>query len=198
MSGPVAVTDRPALVGLDATTGAVAPFTGRYAKRLSDMEGMFRNEAARVAALREGGDPVVYEVIEYRQEGADQFFGTTTIAAGTVDGEFYMTRGHFHRRDDRGEVYFTLAGRGLLVLETRDGRTDVVEMREGTAAAIPPGWAHRSVNTGAGPLVFSWVCAVDAGNDYAAIRERGLRKLVLQRGTEVVIVDNPRQAGAAR
>lgn len=188
--GPVAPDERPACVALDAATGTVAPFTGRYVKRLSDLEGLFADRAAWAAAVRD--DPVVYEVVEFRQAGSDMFFGTTTIAPGTVGDEYFMTRGHYHLRPDRGEVYFTLTGVGLLVLETRDGRTDVVEMREGTAAAIPPGWAHRSVNTGPGPLVFSWVCAVDAGNDYAGIRERGMRRLVLARRGGPAVEDNPR------
>ncbi|MFN0115711.1 MAG: glucose-6-phosphate isomerase family protein [Paracoccaceae bacterium] len=182
----------PSSVAIDAASGEVSSATGRYVKRLSDLEGIFHDRAAWARAIGDLADPVVYEVAEVRQEGSDLFFGTTTILPGQVGGEFHMTRGHFHLRRDRGEVYFTLRGQGVLLLEARDGRAEAVEMRKGTAVAIPPDWAHRSVNVGGEPLVFSWVCSVDAGNDYAPIREKGMRKRVVERRGRPAVIDNPR------
>lgn len=179
----------PAEVGVDAATGALTARTGRYEKRLSEMEGLFRDGAAWARAA-EAGDPLVYAVEEYRAEGSDLFFGTTTIEAGEVGGEFFMTRGHFHARADRGEVYGTLSGEGLLVLEDREGRAETVPMRPGGLAFIPPGWAHRSVNTGAEPLVFTWVCNLDAGHDYGPIRARGMRLLVVAGAAGAEVVDS--------
>ena len=181
-------------VMIDPVTGAVAPCTGRYQKRLSDLMGFFHDPVAWSDAVRDRADPVVYEVIEVRQPGCDLFFGTTTIAAGQVGPEFYMTRGHFHMRPDRGEVYATLTGRGILLLESRGGQTEVIEMTAGSVACIPPDWAHRTINTGDGPLIFSWVCSVDAGNDYGAIRDFGMRKLVVAQGNATAVIDNPRFA----
>ena len=182
----------PSSVIIDPASGRVSPHTGHYQKRLSDLEGIFHDQAAWSDAIRESADPVVYEVIEFRQDGNDLFFGTTIVAPGQVGPEFYMTRGHFHARRDRGEVYATLKGQGILLLETRDGQTEVLEMREGSVASIPPDWAHRTINTGDCPLIFSWVCSVDAGHDYASIRERGMRKLVVERDGLIAVVDNPR------
>ena len=102
-----------------------------------------------------------------------------------------MTRGHFHARKDRGEAYYTQSGEGLLLLESRDGEIRKVEMRPGVCAFIPPDWAHRSVNTCAEKLVFVWFCATDAGYNYGAIRERGMRKLVVERNGMPALVDNP-------
>lgn len=186
MAGPL-----PAEIFFDAATGRVEPATGHYVKRLSDLAGMFRDEEARQRDVAERGDPLVYEVAEYRQERCDLFLGTTTMQPGNVGGEYYMTRGHFHARRDRGEVYTTLSGAGLLLLENREGRIEVVEMRTGSVALIPPDWAHRSINTGAVPLVFSWVCPVDAGHDYGPILEKGLRKIVVERAGTPQILDNP-------
>lgn len=185
-------TPFPSSVMIDAASGGVAPFTGRYQKRLSELEGVFHDKVAWSEAIRDLADPVVYEVIEFRQDGNDLFFGTTTIAPGQVGHELFMTRGHFHLRRDRGEVYSTLKGEGILLLETRDGQTEVIEMKEGSVASIPPDWAHRTINTGNCPLIFSWVCSVDAGNDYASIRERGMHKLVVERDGRTAVIDNPR------
>ena len=182
----------PSSVMIDAASGGVSPHTGRYQKRLSDLEGFFHDPVAWSDAIRDLGDPVIYEVIEFRQDGCDLFFGTTTIAPGQVGAEFYMTRGHFHQRRDRGEVYATMKGQGILLLETRSGQTEVIAMKEGSVASIPPDWAHRTINTGTCPLIFSWVCSVDAGNDYGSIRERGMRKLVIQSDGQMTVIDNPR------
>jgi glucose-6-phosphate isomerase len=182
----------PARVSIDPSSGALSPATGRYEKRLSGLEGIFSNRQAWAAAIREGNDPLVYEVMEFKQEGADIFFGTTTMQPGKVGGEFFMTRGHFHARRDLGEVYCTQSGNGLLLLESRDGDAQVLEMLPGSCAFIPPDWAHRSINTGSVPLVFTWFCNVHAGHDYTAILKRGMRKLVVDRDGKVELVANPR------
>jgi glucose-6-phosphate isomerase len=105
-----------------------------------------------------------------------------------------MTRGHFHERPDRGEVYYTQVGEGILLLESRAGESRTVEMKPGVCAFIPPEWAHRSINTGSEKLVFVWVCATDAGHDYAEILSRGMRKLVVARDSGPAVIANPRFA----
>jgi glucose-6-phosphate isomerase, archaeal len=172
----------PEGVRIDGRTGAVEPSTGRYIKRLSELSGIFRDRAAFALAVAKHDDPIVYEVID---------FGTTIMSPGKVGDEYYMTRGHFHERRDRGEAYFTQSGEGLLLLESRDGQTREVAMRPGVCAFIPPDWAHRSVNTGQDKLVFAWFCATDAGHDYGAILTRGMRKLVVEQQGSCALIDNP-------
>lgn len=181
----------PEGIAIDATTGAMTPETGRYSKRLSDLSGIFRDARAFAAAIEAGGDPLVYEVVEYRRDCSDLFFGTTTMQPGKVGDEYYMTRGHFHRRRDMGEVYYTQHGEGVLLLQSRDGETATVAMRPGVCAFIPPDWAHRSINTGDDRLVFVWVCNVEAGNDYAGIAAHGMRRLVVERHGRADLIDNP-------
>ncbi|MBC7735661.1 MAG: glucose-6-phosphate isomerase [Candidatus Saccharibacteria bacterium] len=185
-------TPLPSSVMIDAESGKISPFTGRYQKRLSELEGIFLDRDAWTDAIRTRADPVVYEVIECRQDGNDLFFGTTIVAPGQVGAEFYMTRGHFHARRDLGEVYATTSGQGILLLETRSGQSQALEMCKGSVTCIPPDWAHRTINTGNCPLVFTWVCSIDAGHDYASIRERGMRKVVVVRDGLVAVIDNPR------
>ncbi len=182
----------PAEVIIDPTTGAVSPATGRYAKYLSELSGIFSNSDAWSRAIQDENDPLVYEVIECKQEGSDLFFGTTTMQPGKIGEEFYMTRGHFHEDRTKGEVYCTLSGQGLLLLEDRQGCCSTVEMRKGSIAFIPPDWAHRSINCGPIPLVFTWVCSVAAGHDYGQILQRGMRKLIVEREGEIEVVTNPK------
>jgi glucose-6-phosphate isomerase, archaeal len=186
----------PAGVMIDPITGAVTPATGRYSKHLNDIRGIYKDQQALDAILAVQGNIVAYEVVEYIQPGADVSFGTTTMYPGRVGDEFFMTRGHFHKRRDRGEVYYTQSGEGLLLLESREGDTQTVDMKPGSCAFIPPDWAHRSVNTGSVPLVFVWVCNPDAGHDYGEILARGMRKLVVGRGGSVALEANPNFAGS--
>ena len=181
----------PTQVSINSDTGAVSPETGRYIKHLSELEGIYSDGEAWARTLREESDPVVYEVVEFKKQGSDLFFGTTTMQPGKVGDEYYMTRGHFHEDRTKSEVYCTLSGRGLLLLENRQGQCETVEMREGTCAFIPPDWAHRSINCGSEPLVFSWFCSVEAGHNYGQILKQGMRKLCLDRDGEVEMVDNP-------
>jgi glucose-6-phosphate isomerase len=172
-------------------TGELSSSTGRYTKRLSELAAIYSDTAALEKAIAEGSDPVIYEVVEYRKSGSDIFFGTTVMNPGVVGEEFYMTRGHFHAQRDMGEIYYTQSGTGLLILESRDGVTREIEMKPGVCAFIPPDWAHRSVNTGTEKLVFVWCCNQSAGHDYGEILRRGMRKRVLRRGTDIVVVPNP-------
>jgi glucose-6-phosphate isomerase len=181
----------PEGVAIDGMTGEVSPSTSRYAKRLSDLRGFFRDGAALEKRIAEEDDPIAYEVIDYRKDESDLAFGTTIMRPGKVGDEFFLTRGHFHLRRECGEAYYTQSGTGLLLLESRGGETRAVEMKPGVCAFIPPDWAHRSVNTGADRLVFTWFCATDAGHDYGAIAEKGMRKLVVERGGKAELVDNP-------
>ena len=181
----------PEGVLIDGHTGSVAPETGRYTKRLSELNGIFQDKSAYDRAIVERENPVVYEVIDYRKMDSDLCFGTTIMAPGKVGQEYYMTRGHFHERRECSEVYYTQSGEGLLLLESRDGETRTVRMHPNVCAFIPPDWAHRSINIGHEKLVFVWFCATDAGHDYGSILERGMRKLILDQNEMVTIVNNP-------
>lgn len=184
----------PEGVAIDGRTGEVSPSTGRYSKRLSELRGFFRDAQALEALIREGDDPVAYEVIDYRKQESDLCFGTTIMWPGKVGREYFMTRGHFHIRRECGEAYYTQSGTGLLLLESRDGEVSTVEMKPGVCAFIPPDWAHRSVNTGADKLVFTWFCATDAGHEYGEIAERGMRRLVVEEDGKAALAANPNYA----
>jgi glucose-6-phosphate isomerase len=181
----------PEGVKIDGQSGEVSPETGRYQKRLSELRGIYQDTAAFDREVSARGDPIVYEVIDYRKKESDLSFGTTIMAPGQIAGEYFMTRGHYHERKECGEAYYTQSGEGLLLLESRTGEIRTVEMKPGVCAFIPPDWAHRSINTGTEKLVFVWFCATDAGHDYGEILTRGMRKIVIERDGSRVIADNP-------
>lgn len=158
---------------LDATTGGVEPTGPVTENRVSDMAGLYENEAAWGRAA-EGENPLVYRVVAapVPEEAGEVPFSVTTIEAGEVGDEFFMTKGHAHTSHE-GELYVGLSGRGLLLLY--DGEEPRwVEISPGRAGYIPPGWAHRTVNVGDGPFRFLAVYPGDAGHDYGFVRERGM------------------------
>lgn len=184
----------PEGVTIDPLTGHISPCTGTYTKRLSEFRGIYRDEAALDALLKQQEDPVTYTVTEYRAPGSDLFFGTTTMMPGRVGDEYFMTRGHYHARRDCGEIYYTQSGEGILLLQSREGQTREVSMKPGVCAFIPPDWAHRSVNIGTERLVFVWCCSQEAGHDYAEIVSKGMRKHVVAKDGVAACIPNPRFA----
>lgn len=149
-------------------------------KRLKDLRGVFKEEDVRKAM-----DPetVVYSVQAYLpvEEGkpGGLFFGNSTIYPGEVAGEYFMTRGHFHKVPDTAEYYWCITGEGLLLMMDEERHLRSEKMEPGSLHYIPGKTAHRVVNTGAEPLVFNACWPSDAGHDYTTIDVRGFSVRVL-------------------
>jgi len=171
----------PFALSLGLESGDLEPHTTLIVRRASSLRGAF----ADVQALEETiahGDPVVYEVRQYDvpEETGQLISCTTVIQPGTVGGEFFMTKGHFHSERDTGEVYVGLSGSGYLLLMTENGGRAGVPMERGTVAYVPPYWAHRTVNTGDAPFVFFAVYPGQAGHDYGTIETTGFPQRVFR------------------
>jgi glucose-6-phosphate isomerase len=186
----------PAGLRIDAATGVMTGATGHYAKRLSDLPGLYADQPAYERLLAEDRERTAYEVYEHRgeQRGGDLIFGTSVLYPGRVGAEYAMTRGHLHRIPDRTEVYHCLHGRGLLLMQTVPGRVSIAELAPGQAVYVAAHWLHRSVNVGSDPLVTLFCYPADAGQDYEVIeRSGGMRQLVVADGAGGwTTVDNPR------
>ena len=185
----------PCAVSVPADTGIIARATAHYEKRLSDLRGLFLDAADLERRIREENDPLCYENYAFNQNQADGdiFFGTTIIYPGRVGSEYHLTRGHYHSKRNHAETYQALSGKGLVLFEREDGTTCSAELTPGKVTYIPPYWAHRSINTGDVPLVFLWTCPVEAGHDYAALGDRGMRQVVVERNGVPTIEDRPAQ-----
>lgn len=151
---------------------------------LGDLRQVFANKAAQAAMDQSA---VVYRVQSHMPvaEGSEGclFFGTSFVFPGAVDGEFYMTRGHYHARRDRTEYYWCYTGTGLLLLMDENRQWRVEEMKSGTVHHIPGRCAHRLINTGSLVLSVGACWPADAGHDYDTIAAQGFSVRVF-RGAE--------------
>ncbi len=162
--------------------------TKRY---LSDMEGFYEDSEA-VKSILEKENPLIYEFYELgcpEREG-DLAFGTTIVYPGLIGSEYYMTKGHFHRKVDTAEVYYVLEGEGYMVMEDPKGTTREIPLRKGEAVYVPRSFAHRSVNTGDAPWVMFFTFAADAGHDYGTIEKKGYHHMICRKDGEAVVMEN--------
>ncbi|CAB50650.1 glucose-6-phosphate isomerase [Pyrococcus abyssi] len=182
----------PLGVKVDFNTGVI-PGAKKIVRRLSDMKGYFLDEKSWEELVKKE-DPIVYEVyaIEQEEKEGDLNFATTILYPGKVGKEFFFTKGHYHSKKDRAEVYVALKGKGGMLLQTPEGEARWIPMEPGTVVYVPPYWAHRTVNTGDEPFIFLAIYPADAGHDYGTIAERGFSKIVIEENGEVKVVDNPR------
>jgi glucose-6-phosphate isomerase, archaeal len=161
-------------------------------RHLSDVKHIFYNTKKTEQVLKDG-DPLVYEFYELsmpHHEG-DLAFGTSITYPGTIGDEYFMTKGHFHSILETAEVYYCLRGKGMLMLEHSDGRWESEVFEPGHAVYVPKGYAHRSINTGDGPLVTFFCFRADAGHDYKTIESKGFRYLVVERNGVPTPMENP-------
>lgn len=183
---------RPFTHLVNLADGTIAGAT-RLPRYLSDMCGLYADREAEQRLL--AANPLIYEVFEATDnppvEGQLRY-STTVIYPGKVGSEYFMTKGHYHAKGDRAELYFGLQGEGALLLQTPEGEVDVQWLMPGAAAYVPPYWGHRTVNTGSAPFVFLAVYPADAGYDYKTIETQGFAKLLVERNGEPTLVANPR------
>jgi glucose-6-phosphate isomerase len=163
---------------LDLLTGQFSAGGKVTVRRLSDMAAWYGDQDAVEHLLAE--DPVIYRVYLPDQPGEaiGLLAGTTVIEPGRVGAEFYMTKGHFHTDPNSPEIYLTLSGQGIMLMQTRLGQFETQEMVPGSINFIPGAWAHRTLNTGELPLVFLAVWPATAGHDYDSIRDGGFKNRV--------------------
>ena len=183
-------------VDLDMKTGLSKKkeATRRY---LSQMKGMYADDAAYNRMLEEKGDVLVYEFHEMGvpEEPGKLAFGCSIVYPGKVGNEYFMTKGHFHCILDTAEIYYCLSGHGYMLMESPEGDWDAMEITPGKALYVPQRYAHRSINVGTDePLVTFFVFGADAGHDYATIETKGYRKLLVEQNGVPTILDNPKWA----
>ncbi len=176
---------------IDLDTGILDKYGDKVVRKASNMRGFYGDEEA-LEKLIKSGDPIIYEVYSVPREGEGELsYGVTILHPGTVGGEFYMTKGHYHEKKDRAEIYMGIRGHGLLLMQNGN-EVKWEEMQRGTIVYVPPFWAHRSINTGNEDFIFLAIYPGDAGHDYGSIAERGFAKLVIKDGEDYKIIDNPR------
>ena len=178
---------------VDLTTGQIPTARLVLQRHLRDLQGLFADTQAEAALLE--ANPLVYEVFETEENPSVEGqlrFSTTVIQPGRVGREFFFTKGHYHAKSDRAELYYGLRGEGLLLLQTPEGEINAQPMKPGAASFVPPHWGHRTINTGREPFVFLAVYPADAGYNYGAIAEKGFSSIIVERDGQAVLEPNPR------
>lgn len=151
----------------DSENEILTNYTLHEEKKISDMKGYFINEEAREKIEKEE-NKVVYKV--YKQDvpliEGELLHCLTCIQPGNVDGQFFMTKGHYHLNEKCAEIYHCLKGDGLLLLQKED-QIKILEFKPNAIAYIPAGWGHRTVNISfTKSLVFFSVWPAQSGYDY--------------------------------
>lgn len=163
----------PTQISVDIANGKLIPSGPALIRKLSDLKGCFQNEDVWKKNV-EQDNKIVYQVIssivpESKRELPQSI---TTIYPGVSGDELYMTKGHQHP-DPQGEIYFGLEGTGGIIMF--DGQQSLwIEIIPGKIGYIPPGWAHRSVNTGTDAYKFLAVYPGSAGHDYQWVLDNGM------------------------
>jgi glucose-6-phosphate isomerase len=188
------MTDAPFALTLPFPKIIPSKVDAHIKRPLSSLRGMFLDNEALEKMVQQD-DLLVYEVFEIKRpevEG-ELALGISVVHPGKVGAEFFMTKGHFHSVLETAEVYYCLQGEGFMVMETPEGNTSVAALHPGTVLYVPPRWAHRSVCTSRqGDLVTLYVYPAHAGHNYGTIEQQGFRKLVMDSGSGIEFVDNPR------
>jgi len=171
--------------------------TRRYERRLSELEGLYRDADSYEKALALDEGAPVYWVEESRLEGSGELVtGVSVLEPGRIGDEFYMTRGHLHAMPDRAELYLAISGRGVMLLDDLEGDSRAIEISAGEAVQVPGYWVHRSVNVGDERFVTVFCYAADAGQNYAIIAEAGgMRDVVVVDGDGWTTRSNPDHHG---
>jgi glucose-6-phosphate isomerase, archaeal len=186
----------PFLAFLNAASLEIQPNTGGYVKRIGDLAGIYASEASFQQLAEQRGDEIAYRVSELRftDRSSDLITGISVLNPGKVGSEFFMTRGHLHRRADRPETYYCLSGHGILLMETLEGKVEAAEMWPGSIIYVPPFWIHRSANIGSEIFATLFSYPADAGQDFEIVRKaNGFKLLVVDDGHGGwKLVPNPR------
>ncbi|BAJ74089.1 thermophilic glucose-6-phosphate isomerase [Microbacterium testaceum StLB037] len=188
----------PARMTVDIARGLLAGGSERYEKHLPDLVGVYRDDAAYAEAVaRDDGEPVYWVESSTPETGRGALtIGLSVLRPGRVGDEFAMTRGHLHAQSEFAELYYGVAGSGVMLLESVEGESRALPITPGVVVHVPGGWIHRSVNVGDDTLVTLFTYATEAGQDYGIIADAGgMRQLVVADGDDWTTRPNPDHGG---
>ena len=123
-------------------------------RKYSEMKDSYKEELAK-------GDPIIYKV--YIKDYGDFEEGLTVINPGIIGKEFFMTKGHKHKKV-APEIYILMKGKGKLLIQ--DKTLKIIDMKKNMFYHIPGTSGHRLVNIGNKPLEVLTIYGKNAGHDY--------------------------------
>ena len=130
-------------------------------RKLSELKESFKDKKELQEILKKG-NPTIYEM--FTKNFSPIKLTLTVVKPGSVHGEFYLTKGHVHKKKTP-EFYILLEGRGDLCIQ-RGLHKKTIKLRLGEIALIPEGYAHRLINTGIKELKVLTIYHEDSKPDY--------------------------------
>jgi glucose-6-phosphate isomerase len=190
-TGAAGKLDKPFGLDFDLVHGIMKNPEVHTVRLASSMRGHYR-DARALEALIAQGDPVHYEVFEMKipQEVGQLQFCLSKTYPGTVGGECFMTKGHYHQVPETAEIYLCVRGEGYMLMKLSDGSSAYERFLPGRMCYVPPFWAHRTVNTGDEPLISFCVYPGEAGHNYGDIEKEGFPVRVWKRAGKVEIASS--------
>jgi len=135
-------------------------------RKLKDMKDRYKDSSG----IR--GNLIIYNVYIRNLDNFE--LGLTVINPGNINGEYFMTKGHRHKKKSE-EIYILRKGKGKLLLEGK--KSQIVDMKNGEIYIIPGNSGHRLINTGNKKMEVLTVYNRNAGHDYNfKFRRRVLKK----------------------
>ena len=181
-------------VNIDLIEGVMDQPDRHLVRQASVMRGYYADAAALERLIAEHGDPLHYETFE--KDVPEQYgqlcFCISQLQPGRVGDEFFMTKGHYHTVAETAEVYLCIRGQGYMLMKAppdaqRQSRCVAEPMQRNRLVYVPPYWAHRSINTGAEPLISLCIYPAEAGHNYGDIETEGFPQRVWWRNGKEVI-----------
>ncbi|MFN2234134.1 MAG: glucose-6-phosphate isomerase family protein [Anaerolineales bacterium] len=177
-------------------TGLVEGVTPRT-RRLDELAGKFLDDLAYQQTLQ-NGNPIIYSVsiVEPADGDGQLHYGIGKLMPGKIGSEYYFTLGHVHAYRAAAEVYIGLSGEGLMLLQHEEtGETQVQPLKSSTIVYVPGYTAHRTINTGAKPLIYLGVYPAQAGHDYGIVAQKNFNDVVLDIDGEPVVIGRQEALG---
>ena len=181
---------QPFGVDFDLAAGVMREPDVHILRKASSMRGHYQDSAALEELIRDGDDPLHYEVFEkdIPEQRGHLRIAVSKLQPGTVAGECFMTKGHYHEVEETAEIYLCLRGEGLMLMKTASGQCELQRMAPGRLVYVPPYWAHRSVNCGTEALISLCIYPGEAGHNYGDIEKQGFPKRIYKRDGEIKIL----------
>lgn len=128
-------------------------------RKFKDMSDKYKN----IKGIK--GNPLIYKV--YIKDFITFEYGFTVINPGSINGEFFMTKGHRHKKASR-EIYILMSGKGRLLIQSKKNKnkTQVINLKKNKIYIIPGNSGHRLINTGNKKLEVLTIYPKIAGHDY--------------------------------
>lgn len=148
----------------------------KYIKKYSEIKDIYAEYDKRIDLETE-----MYKVYSIKDnKEATMLWGLTILHPITINDEYNMTRGHFHKEKSEPEIYFGLSGEGILLFMDENGECFGENVSRGSIHYIDGKYAHRLINTSDTDLKVGACWNEIAGHDYESIEKKGFSERIFK------------------